>query len=148
MCIKILLVAATLLAASAPAVADDLIYHTKSSDDPDILTTFDGQPYWKPLARCAGIYTTIAAHLRNNGKEDLAKAVEDERTIFMNGYAHRIADDRGLSVTDAIAVAHDEFANSAGMMEDAMVQDSGAQGEMLTQCEKAFNLIQQYTSGQ
>lgn len=146
--IKALLAVAALLTIAAPAVADDLIYHTKSSDDPDILTTFDGQPYWKPMARCAGIYTTIAAHLRNAGKEDLAKAVEDERSIFMNGYVHRIGADRGLSVTDAVAVAHDEFQNSAGMMEDAMAQDSNAQGELLTQCEKAYNLIQQYTAGQ
>lgn len=141
------LAAACALLVAVPAVADDLIYHVKTGD-PDILTTFGGEPYWKPMARCSGIFTSIAMRLRNDGKEDAAKEVEGERSIFMQGYAHRLTTDRGISVTDAMAVAHDELVNSAAMMDDARKEDANAESELLTQCEKAYNLIQQYTAGQ
>ena len=132
---------------TAPARADDLIYHVKNGD-PEILTTFGGEPYWKPMARCSGIFTSIAMRLRNNGQEDAAKEVEGERTIFMQGYAKRLTTDRGISVTDAMAVAHEETINSAMMMDDAVKTDPNAQAELIGQCEKAYNLIQQYTAGQ
>ncbi|HEX2593649.1 MAG TPA: hypothetical protein VHL34_19275 [Rhizomicrobium sp.] len=145
--IRTLLAAAALLGVSVPVAAGDLIYHYKSGD-PDILSTFGNDAYWKPMARCAGIYTSIAVRLRNAGQEAAAKAIEDERTIFMQGYATRLTKDRGISVTDAMAVAHDELINSASMMDDARKEDANAEGELITQCEKAYNLIQQYTAGQ
>jgi hypothetical protein len=93
--------ALSLLAASAPAMAGDLLY----SAQPDSLTeNLNGQPFWSAQAQCAGLFGAAAQHYTETGNTAAADEAKAQAMAFANDAIARLRKDRGISKRDAVQV--------------------------------------------
>lgn len=85
---------------NGPAAADDLIYRY-SPFQLEALKAYNRQPYWRPLAECAGIYGALVNHHQTAGRDAAAATARAEGVRFLTVARDRLTSDRGLKPKEA-----------------------------------------------
>ncbi len=94
-----LLIAATLsIAASAPAVAGDLLY----PGGPLLTEGLAGKPYWAIQARCAGLYGAASNYYADKGDAGRADEARALGVTFFRQAVDRVMQDRAMPRAAAI----------------------------------------------
>ncbi len=117
------LVVATAGAAPAAAAAD-LIF-TKDQGE-EILSTFDGKPWWQMQAYCAGFHGATANYFDRQGERSRAKAAEAAGVDALNTAVRQLMRDRGVSAAEATKLAESAVQVGGRTTAQALNQDGTA----------------------
>jgi hypothetical protein len=95
------LACAVVTAASPAAWSADLLYRYKPADA-QTLSRFDGQPYWRVLATCAGLHGVLSNRAQTGGREADAAAARARGVAFLSAARIQAGADRALTSQAAL----------------------------------------------
>lgn len=113
---RIMTVAAVMMAMAGPAAAEDMTYR-HGDGGPSLLESSNGRPYWLLLAECAGFYGAMA----NTAQSDRAAQADLDLgvRVFEQALA-RVRVDRNLDQASAVELL-DPYIQRARMLAEANI---------------------------
>jgi len=119
--LRVLACTIAMLGAAAPAMAADLLF--RAEGQPEILSTFDGRPYWEMQAYCAGFHGATANFWAKSGDAAKAKASESAGVAAFTRAVGQIRRDRGVTETAATQLAEGAVRVGGRITTDALKKE-------------------------
>lgn len=94
-----------MLAAAAPAMAGDLLFQKDQGEE--ILSSFDGRPWWQMQAYCAGYHGATANYWAERGEAAKARASEAAGVDALNSAVSQLMRDRRIDNAAATKLAEE-----------------------------------------
>lgn len=96
-----LIACAALTTAPSSAWSADLLYRHRPADV-ELLKPFDGQPYWRVLATCAGLHGAVSNQAEADGRAALAAASRARGVAYTSAARAQAGADRSLEASAAL----------------------------------------------
>ena len=95
------LLSALIVGLTSPVAAADLVYKRRPAEF-DVLARYDGQPYWRVLATCAGMHGAMANAYNQQGRAADGSQAKRHGLAFAQSALRRLQADRGLERAPAL----------------------------------------------